>query len=422
MTAAAFRPQLNAAAWRFSGVAGSIGVALVRLHNATALTEHLGDSGRRRALAAFDERLRGIVCDPGCLLEAGADCRALVLPDLLNEHHAALAANRILAAFDEPLHVDGLAVPLRVRVGVGLAPQPLARDTPLIDAAAEALLRAEHDPARVALLHATHIDSDDTVTVDLQARLARALDNCEFELHFLPTVYAPTGLPGGAEALLRWRDPQRGLLGPARFLAAAERTPLIKPISWWTIKAAVRQAAEWSRLNGPTGISVNLANAVLGDDEVVHVVRDALQIWDTPAEQLTLEVRESAAMGDTEHVSRILKSLRRMGVQVAIDDLGAGQCNLAALEGFPADLVKIDRSIIAGVTHAGPRSAIAHALVNVAHACGMQVVAEGVADVDQLARVRELGCDYAQGFVFSQPLPRDALLPWLLSHDGAAVA
>lgn len=420
-----FAHQLEAVTYRHAGVSGYLGVALVSIDDAADLTAHLGPADAARAFAAFHERLAGIVRSSECLLSIADHKRALVLPDLIGEPHAALAANKILRTFDEPVLLDESPLHLRVSVGIALAEQPLADDAPLVEAANEALARARTRNDHIAIIDASELDTAPAVSGELERRLDQALANSEFELFFLPTVFARNGLPTGAEALLRWRDPERGLLPPARFIPFAEQTPVIKPLTWFCIKAAVRQAAEWRRLHGPMSVSVNLAGPVLADDDIVTVVQDALSIWGVPPERLTLEVREETIMSPgaaRDGVLGVLRALRKIGVRIAIDDFGSGLANLSRLGHLPVDDVKLDRSLIAAIGDDDQIREVARALASVAHAFGLKVVAEGVSDRALAELAAELGCDYLQGFVFTEPLAQADFLTWLIKYENQSVA
>jgi EAL domain-containing protein (putative c-di-GMP-specific phosphodiesterase class I) len=257
----------------------------------------------------------------------------------------------------------------------------------------------------------------------LEADLRAALQRDELLLHFQPKVRVDTGALIGMEALLRWLHPQRGLLPPGAFITLAEDCGLILPIGQWVLDAACRQMRAWrdAGLQVPR-CAVNLSARQLVTDTLVDDVARALADHRLGAEALEVEITESVLMADPERANRTLQALHGMGVHVSIDDFGTGYSSLAYLKRFPAQTVKIDRSFVSGLPQDRDDAAITQAVIAMAHSLGLEVVAEGVETKAQLDFLLRLGCDQAQGYLISRPVPADQLQRMLAPVDSARAA
>jgi EAL domain-containing protein (putative c-di-GMP-specific phosphodiesterase class I) len=246
--------------------------------------------------------------------------------------------------------------------------------------------------------------------VELENDLRRALDRDELELHYQPVVSLRDGSVATLEALIRWRHPERGLIPPGDFLRAAEESQLLVPIGRRSIGLACRAAAEWQALHPdgrPIRVAINLSSRELGDSELPRTLERAIASSGIEPVTVELEITETALLEETEGPEQSLRKLKDLGVRLVLDDFGTGYSSLGYLRRFPLDAIKLDRSF---VEHLGDRSTdatIVRAVVEMAAALGLDVVAEGVETADQLAAVRALGCDLAQGFYFSRPLPAE---------------
>ena len=258
------------------------------------------------------------------------------------------------------------------------------------------------------------MDAHERERIAIEIGLRRALERGELRLVFQPIVDLATERVVGMEALVRWWHPDRGLLPPDVFVPLAEETGLILPIGRWVLEEACRQARAWP--GGPDlapVISVNLSPRQFQEPALVEVVATALQASDLTPDRLRLEITESAMMADADVSAETLQRLRDLGVRIAIDDFGTGYSSLGYLQRFPVDLLKVDRSFVAGLGRGGDEDAIVDAMIGLAHALRLPVVAEGVETVSQARRLRELGCEFGQGFHFGQPCPVDQIIPLL---------
>jgi len=275
--------------------------------------------------------------------------------------------------------------------------------------------------------------------MQLGAELRRALDNDEFRVVYQPIVRLDGYRVIGVEALVRWHHPSRGVVGPGDFIPAAERTGLIVPLGRFVLRETCRQAAAWLDEFGPDALKeagLNVSARQLHDPDFVSEVAKALADSGLPCERLVLEVTESAVLRGPQ-VSRALHELDRMGIRLALDDFGTGESSLSLLRAFPAAIVKLDKSFVDGIeiddghpAAADARQAVARAVIQLAHALGLDTVAEGIESPEQVAALRELGYTLGQGFHLAEPMTADgvsrllarqqSLQPGLVKHNGSA--
>jgi EAL domain-containing protein (putative c-di-GMP-specific phosphodiesterase class I) len=255
----------------------------------------------------------------------------------------------------------------------------------------------------------------------LAAELREAIAGDQLVLHYQPVLQLPSGDVSGAEALVRWEHPERGLIPPCDFIPLAEQSDLMRPLTRWVLREATRQAAEWTRRGLPLLIGVNVSATALSDETLVDDVSEALAASGLAPEQLIVELTESSVAEDAECAAAQFATLRRTGVEVAIDDFGAGYSSLGQLVNIPAGVLKIDRSLVNGSPDRPSQSAAAiAAVVGLAQACGMRSLAEGVETAEQLALATELGCTYVQGFHIARPMPAADIEGWILARESGA--
>ena len=250
--------------------------------------------------------------------------------------------------------------------------------------------------------------------LDLERRLRGALEREEFLLHYQPQLSAAEGRIIGVEALVRWQPPGQALVSPARFIPLAEETGLIVPLGEWVLRTACAQAQAWRLAGWPSLLmAVNLSARQIRQPDLVGRVRAALADSGLPADYLELEITESGLMEQGEQAETILRALKETGVRLAIDDFGTGYSSLAYLKRFPIDQLKIDQSFVRDIPHDPNDMEIAAAIIALAHTLRLEVLAEGVETTEQLAFLREHGCDLYQGYLFSRPVPSEDLAPLL---------
>jgi len=256
----------------------------------------------------------------------------------------------------------------------------------------------------------------------LKMDLADALESDELYLVYQPTFDLRSERANGFEALLRWRHPRRGVIGPDVFIPIAEETGLIVPIGRWVLIQACRQAARWRAGGHQLGISVNVSGRQLDHDGLIDDVRDALQDSGLDAAALTLEITETALMRDAHASAGRLGALKDLGVRLAIDDFGTGYSSLAYLRQFSVDALKIDRSFIRGVATSSESAALIHTLVRLGKTLNLETLAEGIEDHEQLVALQRQDCDMGQGFLLARPLDVEAADAFLDAHGSGALA
>lgn len=330
--------------------------------------------------------------DGGQLL--GQSLLALLIPTDRQAHQAVTQAVRGGRPWDLDAETDG-------RVRVLLRGGPLGRSSGA-------------GGAVVAL--APRSDAGAHPADTLRAELAEAVRGDAIVLHYQPVVRLHDRRPVAAEALVRWEHPTRGLLAPAEFLSAADDPSTSRALGARVLRQACHAAAGWARevsSRSPVQVSVNLSERQLMQPGTAALARDALAVADCPPERLVVEVAEDALLRDPEAAARALGALKDLGVDLAVDDLGTGSSPLSYLKRFPVDVVKVDRSLIAGLGRDSDQSAVVASLISMAQAIGVRCVAEGVETADQLSVLRRLGCDLGQGYLFSRAMGGHAAGEWL---------
>jgi EAL domain-containing protein (putative c-di-GMP-specific phosphodiesterase class I) len=247
----------------------------------------------------------------------------------------------------------------------------------------------------------------------LMGELRQAIENDGLVLHFQPKVDLRSGLVGEVEVLVRWNHPKHGLMYPDEFIPLAERTGLIKPLTLWVLHHALDQSSAWKQDGLALGVAVNLSAQVLFDLDLPDIVAGALAARDVVPNSLILEITESAIMVDKDRALHILSRLSDMGVRIAIDDFGTGYSSLSYLSKMPVDEIKIDKSFVLDMHENKTNAVIVHATIELGHNLGLSVIGEGVESGAMFDRLRELGCDAAQGYFMTRPLDVAAFASWL---------
>ena len=403
---ALFMDRLGHALGRLKRRKGTLGVLFLDIDGFQLINDSLGRAAGDRLLAATAERLRAGLRPGDTVARVGGDEFTVLLDDVREPRDAARVADRIAEALATPFAVDGIDVFVTASVGIALAAPrgELAED--IVRNADVAMCRAKQRGRGQHELFAPELHGGGgRPRLQLEGELHRALERQEFRTHFQPVVSLSTSHMVAAEALLRWEHPTRGLLQPVAFLAVAEETGLILPLGRWMLDAVCAHVAEWRERLGPRAvplISVNLSAAELGQAHLVANVQTALAAHSLPASALRLEVRLG---GLPVAAWSALGELAALGVQIALDDFGGGATVLGDLGRIPLHAISIDRGIVAALRQGGEPAAVVRTVVALGGALHLHVAAEGVESEAQAAELRALGCDWAQGFHFAQPLP-----------------
>ena len=324
---------------------------------------------------------------------------------------AAAIARRLAVAIEKPLVVDDREIAVTATIGVAVHRGGAANADVLLVQAETAMQRLKGIPET----HVVLFDDEDQVAVDARqdavGALREAIELGQLRLHYQPKVDSASGRLQGVEALVRWQHPSRGMVPPAEFIPLAEESGLIGSLGEWVLIEACRQQAKWARELGASASPMVCVN-VSGHQFVpgfVDLVRRTIAATGALPEMLCVEITESVLMGDVDAAVAVVQELKALGLVVSIDDFGTGYSSLSHLKRFPIDELKIDKSFVDGLGNDPEDTAIVAAIVAMAHALGLLVIAEGVETTDQLQRLRALGCEMVQGYLFSPPVPSDDL-------------
>ncbi|MBL7255336.1 bifunctional diguanylate cyclase/phosphodiesterase [Actinoplanes sp. LDG1-01] len=399
---------------------GPVSVLLIDLDDFKTVNDLLGHGVGDRLLISVARLLRAEV-GQDLPVRVGGDEFAVVLTGADPE---ALAA-RLLTALSRPISEHRLLV--QASIGIATAAPGATVDTILRDADV-AMYTAKQQGKAGFVRYAEGMGEPVLAHMQLGGELRRALDNDEFRVVYQPIVRLDGNRLVGVEALVRWHHPTRGVVGPGEFIPAAERTGLIVPLGRFVLRETCRQAAAWLAEFGPDALreaGLNVSARQLHDPDFVAEVAGALADSGLPCERLVLEVTESAVLRG-QQVSRALYELDRMGIRLALDDFGTGESSLSLLRAFPAAIVKLDKSFVDGIeiddghpAAADARQAVARAVIQLAHALGLDTVAEGIESPEQVAALRELGYTLGQGFHLAEPMTADGVAR-LLARQAAA--
>ena len=371
------------------------------------MNDSLGHSAGDRLLVALADRLRSAIRPNDMVARFGGDEFTVLCTSVPNEDVAQELAQRMTDEVAKPIMLAEGEVFVTASVGIALSGGELETPETLLRNADAAMYRAkEHGRARAEVFES---DAHDRAVRHLRTgnELHRALERGELRLHYQPIMNLETGHVSGFEALIRWEHPERGLVRPDEFVGLAEETGLIVPIGVWALEEACRQAAVWQTAGSDLSISVNLSPRQLAEPGLPDDVARVLHSTGINPESLWLEITENTLMRDAESAVRILGSLRSLGVRLAVDDFGTGYSSMSYLKRFPVEALKVDRTFVDGLGREPEDTAICTAVVSLAHALGLHAVAEGVETPEQLAELRTLGCELAQGYLFGKPAPAD---------------
>jgi diguanylate cyclase (GGDEF)-like protein/PAS domain S-box-containing protein len=386
-----------------------VAILFLDLDGFKVANDSLGHAAGDRLLVALARRLERALRPGDTVARFGGDEFCVLCDDLppgSARSRAVAIGERILGELAEPFSLDGSETFLQASIGIALGPSGAERPDDLLRDADAAMYHAK-DSGK-----GRWVVFDDEMRVQVQNQhatfnaLHRAIERDELRVMYQPFVRVTDGDCIGAEALVRWQHPERGLLLPKDFVPLAEHSDLVVALGAWVLEESCRAAAEWSAPGAaPRSVAVNLSGRQLARPDLADQVAAALDRSGLRPELLWLEITESVLMRDAEGSVEAIERLKALGVRFAIDDFGTGYSSLTYLQRFPVDAVKIDRSFIAGVGSRPGDAAIVVAVLGLAHALGLQVVAEGVERAEQLLTLDELGCDLAQGFLFAPPLP-----------------
>jgi len=409
-----YQARLTGAATALSGTPGSVAVVLLDLDRFKAVNNSMGHAQGDGVLVSVARRLEMVATDVDLLARFGGDEFLALVTDPSGgaEQKAAAFVSRVREALATPIPVDDAEVFLDASVGVAL--NTFGADDPndLLAHAEAAMYQAKRRGGFGVETFGESLRIEVLDRMATEHSLHRALERCELTLHYQPVVEVQGATTVGVEALIRWEHPDQGLVAPGRFIPVAEESGLIIPIGAWVLEEACRQLRDWHHrdADGPAGsVEVNLSARQIDDPQIIATIEEILGRTGLPPQHLTLEITESALMKDAAAALVVLRALKDLGVLLAIDDFGTGYSSLSYLQRFPLDVLKVDRMFVQELGQDGGGDEIVSAVITLAHALGLEVVAEGVETTQQLEILRSFECDFAQGFLFSRPVPASEL-------------
>ncbi|HTT05068.1 MAG TPA: EAL domain-containing protein [Steroidobacteraceae bacterium] len=400
---------------------GRCAIAVVDIEKLSIINDSIGRHAGDRLLQHVAERLRRHFHDTECIAQFGGGTFAVALAAQGTDGKAVdTLQTRLAAIFDPPFELEGRTIPLGTKSGWALYPAD-GRETEGLVQNAEAALRDARVSGQRSLHRTLQQRSEVHARLQLEQALRLAIERRQFELHYQPIMSLATRRIDGAEALIRWRHPEEGLIAPGAFLPLLESTGLILPVGDWVIGQAAQDRQQWHKLGMPAGrIAVNISPTELRRAAFAQRFLEHTRDWSNALCGLDVEITEGSLLGDHAAALEELQRLRNSGICIAIDDFGTGYSSLSRLSELPVDRLKIDRSFIAKLPHDEAGRTLVQTIITLAHAFGMTAVAEGVESLEQLDALVELGCDRVQGYLISPPVNAQAYVA-LLQQDYAAL-
>ncbi|MHB8508115.1 MAG: EAL domain-containing protein [Candidatus Dormibacteria bacterium] len=413
--------RLDRALSRLTRSDTSLAVLFVDLDRFKVINDSLGHAAGDELLRSVASRFRAAIRPADTVGRFGGDEFVVICEDV-SEIEVSNLARRLLDALQSPILVENRQIHASVSIGIALtdSSERLAQD--LVRDADAAMYRAkEHGGGRAEIFdHATRMRA--LARLDMEADLRRAIENEELHVEYQPLVDLQAQRTHGVEALVRWEHRTRGTVSPGEFIPVAEETGMILPLGAYVLRRACLQLAAWDALHLPElSVAVNLSGRQLARSDLVDVVSEALSLAGVPPRRLWLEITESVLMEDPNAAANTLTQLHRLGVNLAVDDFGTGYSSLMYLRQFPVQQVKLDRFFVSGLGRNPDDTTIVRAVIELAHALGIKALAEGVETPGQLAALREMGCDLAQGYLWSPAVPA-LTLPLVIGGAEAKLA
>lgn len=418
-----FEERLSEALARAKSANGKLGVLFISVDQFKKVNDTLGHGPGDNLLEGFAKRLRSCISDSDTVARFGNDEFALLLTRVDSQKDAVDTVRSLTQVLKFPFDLGGQELFATASVGVSMFPTHGDDVQTLLKNAGAALYKAKRSGGANYQFYSSDMHELASRKLSLETSLRRAIQNKEFLVHYQPRISVDSLEITGVEALVRWQHPQLGLIAPGEFIPLAEDTGLIVPLGEWVLRTACLQNKELQALGfAPIQMAVNICARQFHDQDLAQTVIRILDETRLSPDHLELELTESSVMQNAEFASGVLSRLKGMGIKISIDDFGTGFSSLASLKRLPIDALKVDKSFVSDVTTDPDAAALVMAIITLAHNLRLKVIAEGVETEEQLRFLHLLRCDEIQGFLFSKPLPADALISLLDSHSGKSPA
>jgi diguanylate cyclase (GGDEF)-like protein/PAS domain S-box-containing protein len=395
-----------------SGEGKPMALLLMDLDHFKEINDTLGHHRGDLLLKELGSRLKSVLFEPDMVARLGGDEFAILVSRLAKVEDVNLVIRKIQGALESPFVIESLPVAVEASIGIALYPEHGENPDSLMQRADVAMYMAKETGSGY-VIYDTKLDQHSPRRLALIGELRQAIEKDQLLLHYQPKISLKTHRVVGMEALVRWQHPEYGFVPPDQFILPAEQTGLIHPLTRWVLNAAIRQCQAWRQAGLKIPVSVNLSARNLHDPQLADHLAELLKTHGGMPEQLELEITESAIMADPQRALEAITRLRAMGLRFALDDFGIGYSSLAYLKKLPVDTIKIDKSFVIDMAKDEDDVLIVLSTINLAHNLGLKVVAEGVETEKIWDRLFAFGCDAAQGYYMSKPLPAADLTRWL---------
>lgn len=384
---------------------------LLDLDRFKGINDTLGHPRGDILLQQVGARLKSVLWEPDTVSRLGGDEFAVLLPRLAAAEYINVVIQKIQNAMKTPFVIEDLPIAVEASIGIALYPDHGTDADTLIQRADVAMYIAKRSGSGYAV-YAPEQNQHRPDRLALMGELRHAIEHDQLLLHYQPKISLQTHRIIDVEALVRWQHPKHGMMPPGQFIAPADQTGLIKPLTLWVLNSALNQCRAWLNAGMEIPVSINLSARNLRDPEFPDQVNGVLETSGIPPDRLELEITESAIVMDPPRAMEILERLSGMGVRLSLDDFGTGYSSLGYLKKLPVDEIKIDRSFVTDMTQDEKDAMIVRSTIDLGHNLGCKVVAEGVENRETWNRLAALGCDSAQGYYISRPLPADEFSHW----------
>ena len=400
-----------AAARRSAG--RSTAVMLIDLDRFKEINDTLGHGTGDMVLQELGPRLLAAIGDGCTIARLGGDEFGVILPELTDVAEAEASAVAVLEVIRDPMVMHGLDLEIGASIGIAFQGQHGDDADTLIQRADIAMYSAKESGSGHAI-YTSMLDHTSPMQLSLVSELRQAIESSALVVYYQPKVSVATGIGCGAEALVRWNHPARGLVPPDEFVPIAEQSGLIRDLTRFVLREAIEANSRWRRMGHDLSINVNISARTLHDLDLPTLIAGLIDREHVPPSRVVLEITESTIMADPTSAIAALEELRAIGVEVSMDDYGTGHSSLAQLKTLPVDELKLDKSFITHMTAASSDALIAKSAIDLAHRLGLRVVAEGVETPETWELLCSMDCDEVQGYFFSRPIPEERFVDWIM--------